>query len=135
MMASAVFREAPVSKGIVPMSLLDFSGLRASLWPGPHCRRGQARTQVDWRGRLTADHDSIVCWVEDLGVGGARLGVPHRLRGGGTPVLTIDGIGRFPCRIVWRGRGDYGVAFLEPPAELARHLGTWLPVGDAASAA
>ena len=115
------------------MSLLDFDGLRASLWPAPRCRRSHARATVDWRGRLTGTRDSIVCWIEDLGLGGARIGVPHRLRGGGPAVLTIEGVGTFPCKIVWRGRGDYGVAFLETPAALTRHFGSWLPAGEGAA--
>ena len=115
------------------MSLLDFAGLSASLWPGPRCRRAQPRATVDWHGRLSGTRDGIVCWVADLSLGGARLGVPHRLRDGGPPVLAIDGVGRFPCRIVWRGRGEYGVAFLEPPAALVRHFDRWLPAGDTAA--
>lgn len=109
------------------MSLLDYGGFGESLRLGRGCRRDNQRIGLDWRGRLLVRADESVCWVTDLSLGGARVRVPQMLHGWSNPMLAIDGVGQFPCHIVWRGRREYGVRFTETPSQLSSYFGPWLP--------
>ena len=80
------------------MSLLEFGGFGESLRLGRGCRRDNQRIGLDWRGRIMVRADESVCWVSDLSLGGARVRVPQLLHGWSNPVLSIDGIGQFPCQ-------------------------------------
>lgn len=109
------------------MSLVEFNGLGSTLRPGRGCRRRHRRLDLDWSGRLTTRSGPVVCWVGDLSLGGARLGVPHKLRPTPAAVLTIDGVGDFLCQVCWLGQRTLGVRFAEPPERLARVFARHLP--------
>ena len=95
--------------------------------PYVECRRAYPRMDVDWKGCIYSNRESTICWIVNVGLTGARIRAPHPLRRMPGPVLSIDGIGHFPCQIVWADRTEYGVAFLEPPEQLEQFLGFTLP--------
>ncbi|MDB5409899.1 MAG: PilZ protein [Rhodospirillales bacterium] len=83
-------------------------------------RRHHGRTTSLYSGSL--HHDGLRandCVVRDISAGGARVLLQRLPPGQQHCVLDIDGLGLFPCRIVWRRGNEAGVKFLTDP-EAAR---------------
>jgi hypothetical protein len=88
--------------------------------PTERNRRQHGRTPSLYSGSLHRDGLSANdCVVRDISAGGARVLLQRLPPGQQHCVLDIDGVGLFPCRIVWRRGNEAGVRFLTDP-EAAR---------------
>ncbi|MGF1649501.1 MAG: PilZ domain-containing protein [Hyphomicrobiaceae bacterium] len=76
-------------------------------------RRTFGRRNLRLRGRIAwADHRPLLCWIDNISLGGALLTFPERVWTPFQFTLIVDGFNeRFACEIRHHGEDRLGVAF------------------------
>ena len=83
-------------------------------------KRGDDRTQVNWKARCFTRTDTF--WditILDTSEGGFGLSEVLPLEIGDRLKIAIDGIGVFPCKMVWKARGRCGISLLDEDHDMS----------------
>jgi len=91
-------------------------------------RRAHERKNAQWKGSIVLSEGALNCVVNDLSLGGARVGLVGWLRKKRHVRLDIEKNASFNADVVWHGIGMVGLRFTDDPAYIAGTLGPLLPL-------
>ena len=91
-------------------------------------KRRFQRSGILWSGQIAAGVQVRHCMINDISAGGARVRLVEASMPDSRVTLKIDRLESYPCRVVWRKYDRLGLQFQVPHAEMARKLGTLLPL-------